>query len=415
MDFLVGKNDRLSMAWKMLLWLFIAQLMVSFVGRSLAPLAVLIGADLSLSNTQIGMLPAALFLGQSIVAIPSGMLVDRIGSKKQLLVTTIFLSVSFGLIPLSNQFYLLLIAVVLGGAAYGAMHPTTNRGILYWFPQRKRGTAMGIKQMGITVGSALAALILLPIAKDIGWRPVLLISCVCLAVIGFFAALYYRDPGVPEEMKELQKPKESIRRELKEIMRNKRLLIISISAMGLQGAQLCLTTYLVLFSYSILGFSLTLAGFLLVIAEVGGSFGRIAWGTISDLFFAGERMRVMVIVTILTALSAFLFSILSAETPILLTILLTFIFGFCISGYNGVWMNIVTELVPKEKSGLATGITITISSWGVLFIPPLFGYIVDKSGSFSSGWFFLTILMGVVFILLIQTGKYEQSLIRKEI
>jgi len=72
-------------------------------------------------------------------------------------------------------------------------------------------------------------------------------------------------------------------------------------------------------------------------------------------------------------------------------------------------MNIVTELVPKEKSGLATGITITISSWGVMLIPPLFGYIIDVSGNFTGGWLFLMALMGGVYILLKETAKQIQK------
>lgn len=409
MDSFVEKKVALSMAWKMLLWLLVAQIMVSFVGRSLSPLAVLIGVDLSLTNAQIGMLPAALFLGQSLVAIPSGILVDRIGSKKQLLVTTICLGISFGLIALSHQFILLLVVVAIGGGAYGAMHPTTNRGILYWFPQRKRGLAMGIKQMGITVGAALAALILLPFAKEVGWRPVLIISCLVLVAVGFLTSFYYRDPGKEVPVYNEEK-KASLLEQLTSVLQNKPLLLISISAMGLQGAQLCLTTYIVIFTYEKLAFSLVIAGLLLVIAEVGGSIGRVAWGTISDTFFKGERMTIMLMVTVLTAVCALVFSTLTAGTPLVVVMMIVLLFGFCISGYNGIWMNIVTELVPKEKSGLATGITITISSWGVIIIPPVFGYIVDKSASFSSGWLFVMGLMGAVFILLQQTMKQMKKL-----
>ena len=67
-------------------------------------------------------------------------------------------------------------------------------------------------------------------------------------------------------------------------------------------------------------------------------------------------------------------------------------------------MNIVTELVPKEESGLATGITITISSLGVMFIPPFFGFLIDKSGDFSAGWGFLVLLMGGIVLLLRSTS-----------
>lgn len=403
-----------TLAWKMLLWLLVAQIMAAFVGRSLAPLTILIGADLALSNAQIGMIPAALFLGQSLIAIPSGVLVDKIGSKKQLLITTICLSMGFGMITLSSHFYLLLVAIIIGGGAYGAMHPTTNRGILYWFPQRRRGLAMGIKQMGITIGAALAALILLPLAKNIGWRPVLIISCIVLVFVGVLASYYYRDPEIIEDKQTLIK-KKSIMEQLTKVMKSKPLLLISVSAMGLQGAQLCLTTYIVIFAYKELDLSLITSGLLLVLTEIGGSTGRVAWGAISDTFFKGERMNIMFIVTALTALCALLFSFLTDEISLIIISTIVLLFGFCISGYNGIWMNIVTELVPRESSGLATGITITISSWGVVFIPPLFGYIVDKGGSFSHGWLFLVVLMCVVFILLKWTVRYlKVSLVTPE-
>ncbi|PIC70372.1 MFS transporter [Sporosarcina sp. P16b] len=398
-----SKEHTLRMAWKMLIWLLIAQVMVSFVGRSLAPLTILISKDLALSNTHIGFIPAALFLGQSLAAIPSGLLVDRLGSKKQLFTTISLLAISFVLISFSTNFFIMLLFVVVGGGAYAAMHPTTNRGILYWFPQRSRGTAMGIKQMGITVGSALAALLLLPLAKEFGWRPSLFISCLLLLAIGALVANYYQDAPESTIKKASSLNKKEFKEDFRAIIKNKPVLLLSISAMGLQGAQLCLTTYIILFAFEELEMTLVLAGLLLVLVEVGGSIGRVAWGVISDRLFAGNRMIIMFIVTVITGTCALVCALFPPTTHLIVILLTVFIFGFSISGYNGVWMTIIVELVQKEKSGLATGVTITISSWGVLIIPPLFGYIVDTSGSFSHGWIFIAALMVIVILLLKQT------------
>lgn len=398
-----SKEHTLHTAWKMLIWLLIAQVMVSIIGRSLAPLTILISKDLTLSNTQIGFIPAALFLGQSLAAIPSGLLVDRLGSKKQLFMTVALLAVSFILISISTKFFIVLLFVVVAGGAYAAMHPTTNRAILYWFPQKSRGTAMGIKQMGITVGSALAALILLPLAERFGWRPSLFISCLVLLALGTLMTYYYKDPPGSGTRKTSSTNKNEFRQSLKTILKNKQVVLLSISAMGLQGAQLCFTTYIILFAFEKLEMTLVLAGLLFVLAEVGGSIGRVAWGVISDRFFAGNRMIIMFIVTVITGVCALVCALFLPVTPVIVILITVFIFGFSISGYNGVWMTIIVELVQKEKSGLATGVTITISSWGVLIIPPLFGYIVDTSGSFSYGWIFVAALMVIVILLLKQT------------
>ena len=401
------KESTLHSAWKMLIWLLIAQVMVSFVGRSLAPLTILISEDLTLSNTQIGFIPAALFLGQSLAAIPSGLLVDRLGSKKQLFGTVVLLAISFILISFSTNFFVMLLVIIVGGGAYAAMHPTTNRGILYWFPQRSRGTAMGIKQMGITVGSALAALLLLPLAKEFGWRPSLFISCLVLLAIGALVAYYYQDASESAIKRAPSISRNKFSEDLRVILKNRQVLFLSISAMGLQGAQLCLTTYIILFAFEQLEMTLILAGLLLVLAEVGGSIGRVAWGVISDRFFAGNRMIIMFIVTALTGMCALVCALLLPSTPLLIVLITVFVFGFSISGYNGVWMTIIVELVEKEKSGLATGVTITISSWGVLIVPPLFGFIVDHTDSYADGWLFIAILMVVVMVILKQISKKE--------
>ncbi|MFB3167653.1 MFS transporter [Neobacillus sp. 179-C4.2 HS] len=90
-----NKAVHLSEPWRMLLFLLVAQLMVAFVGRSIGPLGVLIGEDLSLTKSQIGMLPAALFLGQAVASVPAGFLTDRYGSRKLLLMAAFCLGLGF--------------------------------------------------------------------------------------------------------------------------------------------------------------------------------------------------------------------------------------------------------------------------------------------------------------------------------
>src|SRR5699024_3707420 len=174
----------MSRSWKMLVWLFVIQLVIAFVGRSIAPLGLVIGEDLNLTKAQIGMFPAALFLGQAIISIPSGLLTDRIGSRYMMLLITLVLGTTFLIMSVTSSFILLLLFIVFAGFAYGSSHPTTNRGVVYWFPQRMRGTAMGLKQMGVTVGSASAAIILLPIANNNGWQVAVLCAAVSLLVVG---------------------------------------------------------------------------------------------------------------------------------------------------------------------------------------------------------------------------------------
>lgn len=390
-----------SSPWIMLGLLLSTQIAVAFVGRSLAPLGPLIEADLSLTKAQIGMLPAALFLGQSLISLPSGFLADRFGSRWLLLSLSLFLGLSFFIFTFTSNFLLVILFVVIGGFGYGAMQPTSNRGIMYWFPLNKRGSAMGIKQMGVTAGSALSAVILLPIAVEWGWRFALISASLLLICIGVLSTLLYRDP--PEEKKE------SIRKggfdnflsSIKKVTKNRRLLAISLASVGLTAAQLSFGTYLVFFFHEKVKLSLYLAGFLFVVSEVFGSIGRIVWGIVSDRLFSGRRIIILIIIAIVTAFNCVTIIFLPADLALFLVIPFVALFGFCIAGFNGIWMNSASESVPKEQSGVASGFSLMLGSLGVVFGPPIFGAIIDNTGTYTFAWLFLAVLMLIVTGLLL--------------
>jgi MFS transporter, ACS family, hexuronate transporter len=392
-----NKAVHLSEPWRMLLFLLVAQLMVAFVGRSIGPLGVLIGGDLSLTKSQIGMLPAALFLGQAVASVPAGFLTDRYGSRKLLLMAAFCLGLGFLVMMFLGQFWAVLLMVMIGGFGYGSMHPVTNRGIIYWFSLKQRGTAMGIKQMGVTAGAALAGLILLPLGAEYGWRPVLFSACILLLGSGCLSYFVYRDS--PEQQETKPGGLVAFYKSMFKMLKNKALMLVSFSAMGLNGSQMCLNTYLVIFAYEKLGFSLFLSGILLVISEVSGSLGRLAWGMISDFLFKGNRVVILLIITVLTAVSsvslAFIPNV-SFGTMVPIVV----IFGFCVSGFNGIWMNLASELVPREQAGISSGISITLGSIGAVLIPPLYGYTVDQTSSFTFGWLLISGMMAVVLLML---------------
>ncbi|MFD1708760.1 MFS transporter [Siminovitchia sediminis] len=390
--------------WKMLGWLLLIQILVAFVGRSIAPLGLVIGEDLSLTKAQIGMLPAALFLGQSLVSMPAGLLADKIGSRKLLVLLAICLGVSFVSMTLTSSLIPLLLAVVIGGIGYGASHPATNRGIMFWFPTEKRGTAMGIKQMGVTFGSAMAALLLLPLAGSWGWRPAILAASALLLVAGVLTYFSYKEPD--EQKRSAPLKKFNARQNVKTLLKNKPLVFVTVSALILSGSQMMLNTYLVLFSYEKLGISLFLSGTLLVVSEVGGSVGRIGWGVISDRLFNGGRIIVLFIIALMAACISFVVALLPSGTSYWMMIPVSFLFGFSASGFNGIWMNATTELVPREQAGLATGFSITVGSWGVMIGPPLFGLILDITGSYRTGWFFVAAVMVIVMFLLLSAMSF---------
>jgi sugar phosphate permease len=386
-------NQTNYISWKMLGWLFMIQLAIAFVGRSIAPLGLIIGEDLQLTKSQIGMFPAALFLGQSLISIPAGLLTDKIGSRKMILLITLVLGNSFFIMSFTSTFILILCFITVAGFAYGASHPTTNRGVLFWFSLQTRGTAMGLKQMGVTVGSALAAIILLPIANNQGWQTATFIAAITLFIVGIFIYLVYGEPKYVADGNVKPRPRKIDFNRIFQMFKNKMLVLITFSAMLLSGTQMILNTFIILFAHEKMGISLILSGVLLVIAEIGGSLGRVCWGIISDRQFNGKRIIVLLFISCLVAIVSIIIALLPSSVSFYILAPIVLVFGFGTSGFNGVWMNATTEIVPPSKSGVATGFSITFGSWGVILFPPIFGYIADITKTYFYSWLFVSFLM----------------------
>lgn len=266
---------------------------------------------------------------------------------------------------------------------------------------------MGIKQMGVTVGSALSALLLLPLANHLGWQTAILTAGCSLFIIGTILFFTYREPKTAFKALEKKETKPFWL-----LFRNVGLLLLTVSALLLNGSQMVLNTFIVLFAYEHIGVSLILAGVLLVISEVAGSLGRVCWGIMSDRVFSGKRVIVLLIISSIVAIQTLVMAMLPAGTSFYLLAVIVFILGFAVSGFNGVWMNATTEMVHPSFSGTATGISITFGSWGAILLPPIFGAIVDGASSYSVGWFFMMFLMLIsIFVLVItMRGEKQQQL-----
>ena len=86
-------------------------------------------------------------------------------------------------------------ACVLAGFGFSVLNPSTGKAVVDWFPPRRRGVAMGIKQTGLTLGGLAGALTLPPLALTHGWRYALAAAGVLSLVSAVLVALVYRSPA----------------------------------------------------------------------------------------------------------------------------------------------------------------------------------------------------------------------------
>ncbi len=129
--------------------------------------------DLHLNNTQVGLLAGALSLTWAIAAFGIGLVSDKTGSRKGLLVlATLAFSVCSFLTGIAASFAMMLGARLLMGVAEGGIMPISHSMIATEVDPRHRGLAMGVTQNfgSNLLGSFVAPVLLVAFAQQFGWR-----------------------------------------------------------------------------------------------------------------------------------------------------------------------------------------------------------------------------------------------------
>lgn len=360
-----------------------SQLLTAFVGRSLNPFAIYIGDSLQLTNFQLGFLPTALFLGQFLATLPMGFFADYIATHRLLLLLMLTVGGGFFLFAtVQNTYIVALLFITLAGLGYGGMHPVTNKMLIQLYPVQKVTFPMGLKQMSITLGSALSSILLLALAEKIGWQWAVKGAAIGLLVFAFI--VYNMMQAYSGVFSTLRSTESSLLGQLKKLFTSKMLFFTTFVALLLMGMQVTFNTYLLLFLSGAKGWSIYIAGLALAFSEICGAAGRVLWGMMSDAWFNGNRWIVLMIITAWFPIALWALYEINESW---ITVIIIASVGFTLSGFNGVWMNLAVESVPRSIGGSASGYSVTFASVGVFILPPVFGYLTDMAGYLYGGIF----------------------------
>lgn len=389
--------------------LFVAtgfQISISFIALGVASLVPFIVSELGISLTKAGFLVGAINVGTAFIALPAGILADRVGEKIVLLVAGMLAGLSVLMSSRVESFWgLTLMMLVIG---FGSASATTagSKGIMTWFPVRRRGFALGFRQIGQPLGVSLAAAILPALALSHGWQGAMGRASLSAFVGVLLVMFFYREKNMEKDLRKKPAP---IKQDLSKLFRNKGLWLITFTAMILVGIQFSVMGYLELFIHEGLGYSIRFASYMLALASLAGMFSRIFWGIISDQIFGGRRKKPFLIVTFLTGVICLGLFFMGSGTPWWIVSVLSFLAGFTAMGSNGLYVAMISELAGRDLAGTALGVSISVAQLGVLVIQPLFGFIVDNTGSYPFGWLMLAAitLAAVALIGGVQEKKVE--------
>jgi len=163
---------------------------LNFLDRQLlAILAKPIQDSLELSDSQLGLIGGLYFaLFYCFISIPVGWLADRTNRVKVLTLACAIWSAATVACGLSTNYFQLVVARMTVGFGEAGGVPPSYAIISDYFPPHRRGTALGIYNLGPPIGAALGIAFGASIAGVLGWRYAFII----LGGVGLVAALALR-------------------------------------------------------------------------------------------------------------------------------------------------------------------------------------------------------------------------------
>lgn len=389
--------------WVILVLLLFLQTGASLVILSFGPLAPFLQEELNISRAQMGLFTSVVYTGTILFGALCGWLVDRFGIRRFLLLGPGIIGLFFIALANAPSYGIALILVFLGGLGYVFINPSAAKALTYWFSPETRATAIGLMKTGVPLGSAVGAAVLPSLALVLGWRNAVTVVALAVITIGILVTVLYRESPIrtPLEAQAFGL------REFRRVLTNRSILLVGGMGITYTAIQLTVSTYLVLFLKEAVLLPVVIAGTYLTVAALSGAVGRVLWGIISDRVFGGKRKAVLIIIGLINATMLISITFWAAVLPWWPLYIMIAILGFACLGWNGIFITLLAEVGSKEQVGTAVGFGIAISGLGILFGPPLFGYIVDTTQSYATAWtvFGIGAVLGSSLVMLIREQK----------
>ncbi len=352
--------------------LLVAMAAATFTTTSLGILATFIIDDLSISRAELGVVIAVVNIAAAVLSPVVGRITDRIGGKAALIALFVIAGATFLLLGLAAGYLMLLAGAVSGAVSNAFGNPATNKLIAEDLPAGERGLITGIKQSGVQFGIFLGGLTVPSIAVAIGWRGAYLVVAAIPLVFALLTMWVVpsatQNPTAHTEYRQTRLP----------------AAIWWLAAYGFLSGFSGAVTYLVpLFAEEALDWSPVTGGVAIAIIGVVAVVGRIYWGRFAEQ--SGAYRGSLLTMAGLSVLAAGFFL---ASDHVAAWLLWPGAFAIAVgsSSWNTVGMLAVMVEAGIAATGRASGFVLFGFLTGLGLGPPVFGALVDATGSYDLMW-----------------------------
>ncbi|MBA7693253.1 hypothetical protein ES703_101831 [subsurface metagenome] len=215
-------------------------------------------------------------------------------------------------------------------------------------------------------------------------------------VLCLVCAVFYRNPDKVEiplaegKIANDAAPKPSAVSQMATLFKSRDIWMLFLAGFFLNIVEWGMMTNLVLYLKESLLFGVVAAGGLLAMTEAAGALGKPASGLVSDRLLKGQRKVVFMLMASVAVLISLVLGLVGHQIEWLLYPVLL-IFGLMAIGWGGLYTALVGELAGKDLAGIAAGTGGFMLVLGAMTGPPLFGFIVDYTGSYEVAWLFMAL------------------------
>jgi MFS family permease len=371
----------------------------------------IIGKELGLSYSQIGLVMTCQYVAGAVANVPGGILVDTVGRKGLLMALSLFwVGFPYLLMGFSHGYLMLLGCVALVGFGNSLWHPTAIPTLARRFPERK-GLVLSLHGMGGNVGDAIAPIAVGSLLAVLSWRQVVVInvipgmimSCLLLVFLGTLRLGSKAKPKHKEEEGHVQSLGDYFRG-VPALFRNRGLVVLTTSSAFRSMTQNALLTFLPVYLAYEMHYAPFWVGAGMFALQAAGFAASPVAGHLSDRM---GRRSIMMTSMAMTAVVLVFMAVAGKSQAFIAFIAVLGFFLYAIRPVMQAWL---LETTPKNMGGTSIGILFGAQSLGSSVAPLLGGIIADRYGITATFWFLaFTIVVANLFIVAMPMDEKKKA------
>ncbi len=360
----------------------LAQALVSMAVFTPSILAPAAHAEIGVAPTAVGIFIALVFMAAAFAAPLAGGRVVRSGPMRVNQQCLLWAGAGIALFASASPALIACGALAIG-MGYGPLTPAGSAVLSRRAPARLRNVIMSIRQSGVTLGGAVAGVLVPPLIIAHGWRlAAFIVAALCVLFVVVLQTVRERYDAERTDVRHASHSSHAAM--LRMVFRHRELRQGALTSFTYSGAQMCFGSFLVVFLTDRAGMGLVEAGAVYSTAMISGIVGRLAWGAVADYF---DRARlVLAMIGAITALCSFTIALVSPQWPHVAIVVLCVVFGASAFGWNGLYVAEIARIAPGGNVALATGAALSFTFLGIVVMPVVFWLLVTLTGGYTASF-----------------------------